>query len=1154
MELQRSNKKRRTAGALLRYIIFLGAGIFFLLLSASILINQPRVQGRILRALSDATGYEITAGRIYLSLKGGLSLHAKEVLIFKKGEGRLSIPEVYLAIDRRALLRGRLDVTSSTLVSPSIEIEIPEGKASQDLLASPAVVLTLISGHYPKALKDLSLKNASFELRGNKLSLRHLDCTLKKKADNQFDLSASGTLISEGAKATYGRIEASLTSDPNNPEALSFDADLTITGLPEDLLRFPDVRLLREEGASLKLRIKGAAGSPLVIKGSMEAGRLVIAVKGEEELIDLPAVAAAFSASMDEEGISISPLQASAGKVKTEGGLYIKKGQGRTPHLRLNLSSPLTSLMPARDIVPSFLYPDVVRKKILPLLKSGSVGLEGLILEGEIDRIAHLERPENADVLSLRLFWRDVDVINNPLSPPLQGCSGKLSLQGGDLVISDGEGSWGKSRLHSASVRIERVFGKGLEYGFSGSLYASMEDAPALLSLSWIPVGARALSSVFSHERGTFELELKGSGGREGMRVDKADFLLKECRLTHPSFPVSCDIGSAAIHVGAEGRGWFSLSVIGAGSSLEASGSFKNYAERIEAKGSCLLDPERLIRALRPKGEPPLTAKERLPAQFTIKGDSRGYDLKATVGMRGVSGRIGTLAFKNQAPGARMDLQLFIYPDKGLEIKEASVASGRSALTLRSFISIKDITKGALRVSSQGMHLEDFGLTVEGGGALAGRLGFELEIPLSVFIKSQGAEGSKNPSGKLALFGIQGRLEASNLSLPDGIAPFPIREAGARIHLFHDKILMERLSIRIGETMFETEGILERKGPLKGSLLIKSPLLKPSEILPLFATGKGGLDGLKTFMAESLIEIEVDVARAIWKDFVFGPVFAFLSVTGTDILIERIEGPLPFGDAVITGILGLERKPPLMLSASLRAGEGHLPGLLELLGFERDYIEGQFSLSAELSAQGENASELLCRLNGAIDLELSKGYIRKSNVLLTILRFLSLEKLFRRPPPDLEVKGVYFEGIQGALVVENGVVETQDFIMQSPVINLSTTGTLDLSTLSVKAEMAAQPFGTIDAIASRIPLLGYILTGKDGTFIIYYFRLEGDIRNPSVAYIPFKNLGTGTLNVLHRLLLTPGRIGKKVSRMAEGVGKGASPSPEIEPEPFKTNP
>lgn len=1148
MGQQRINNPKHAAGTFLRFILFPAACVLLLLLSASILIRQPMVQGRILSALSEATGYGITAGRIDLSIRGGLSLHARDLMISKEGEGRLAIPEVYLAIDLSAMLRGRLHVTSATLIGPSMELSPPEG--DMGVIAYPAGLLSLISRHHPRSLKELSLKDARFEISGKKVSLRHLDCTLRAEEDRKLALSAVGAFISEGAKATYARLRASFALDPHGQEAVSFDADLHITGLPEDLIRTTYFRLLREEGAFTRLRIKSAAGAPVAVEGSMEAKRLVMAVKGEEDVIDLPAVTASFSASIDDEGISISPLQASSGKVRTEGGLYIRKGDGKASYLRLSLTSPLTPIIPAVETVPSFLYPALVKERILPLLTGGSVGLERLVLEGELDRLTHLERPENADVLSLRLFWRDLDVMNNPFSPPLRGCSGRLSLQGGDLVISDGEGSWGRSRIQNASVRIGRIFEKEHEYGFSGSFHGLMEDAPALLFPPWIP--AREISSFLSLEKGGFEMELRGSGGRDGIRLDKVDLFLKDCRLSHPSFPVSLDIGRASLHMGAKGEGRFTLSGTGAGSSLEAAGSFRDYAERIEIKGSSFLDPDRLIRALGLTGHTSLSARERLPAQFTLKGDTRGYELKAGVSMRGLSGRIGRLAFLDQAPDARMDLKLFIHPNRDLEIKEAIAVSGGSALAFRSFIRMREAPEGTLRISSQGMFLEDFGFAIEGRGKLAGRLGLELEIPVSAFFKTQGLPKSKTPWDTDDLLGIQGRLEASNLSLPDGTTPFPIREAGAITHLFHDKILIEKLSLKAGGTYFETEGILSRKGPLKGSILVKSPFLKLEEILAFFGTGGGGLAPLKAFMEECLIEIEVEIERALWKDFVFGPVVAFLDVTGTDILVERVEGPLPFGDAIIRGVLGLERKPAVTLSGSLRAGEGHLPGLLELLGLERDYIEGQFSLSAEISAEGENTADILCHLNGAIDLELSKGYIRKSNVLLTILRLLSVQKIFSRPPPDLAEKGLYFEGIQGAFIIENGVVETEDFIMQSPVINLSTTGSLDLSNRSVRAEMAAQPFGTIDAIASRIPLLGYILTGKDGTFIIYYFRVEGDVRNPLVTYIPFKNLGTGTLNVLHRLLLTPGRIAKKVSRMAEGVGKGAAP--EVETEIPKTGP
>ena len=61
--------------------------------------------------------------------------------------------------------------------------------------------------------------------------------------------------------------------------------------------------------------------------------------------------------------------------------------------------------------------------------------------------------------------------------------------------------------------------------------------------------------------------------------------------------------------------------------------------------------------------------------------------------------------------------------------------------------------------------------------------------------------------------------------------------------------------------------------------------------------------------------------------------------------------------------------------------------------------------------------------------------------------------------------------------------------MSSPVLNAVARGKLDLNTKKIKVDLGAQPFVTIDSILSKIPLVGYILTGKDRALLVYYFKI-----------------------------------------------------------------
>jgi uncharacterized protein YhdP len=160
---------------------------------------------------------------------------------------------------------------------------------------------------------------------------------------------------------------------------------------------------------------------------------------------------------------------------------------------------------------------------------------------------------------------------------------------------------------------------------------------------------------------------------------------------------------------------------------------------------------------------------------------------------------------------------------------------------------------------------------------------------------------------------------------------------------------------------------------------------------------------------------------------------------------------------------------------------------------------------------------------------IEKGVIRKSNVFLKILEFLSLQNIFTKRPPDLSKEGLYFESLGGHGAIEKGVVRTENAQMKSPVLNAVAAGTADLGQGLVDVDLGVQPLGTIDTVVSSIPLLGHILTGENKSLITYYFEVKGPILDPQVEAVPFKALGDGVTGVLKRLFLSPVKLFEDVS-------------------------
>jgi hypothetical protein len=65
------------------------------------------------------------------------------------------------------------------------------------------------------------------------------------------------------------------------------------------------------------------------------------------------------------------------------------------------------------------------------------------------------------------------------------------------------------------------------------------------------------------------------------------------------------------------------------------------------------------------------------------------------------------------------------------------------------------------------------------------------------------------------------------------------------------------------------------------------------------------------------------------------------------------------------------------------------------------------------------------------------------------------------------------------------------------------------------------PLKTADAIFSQIPVLGKIVTGKEGTLLSVPFSVKGEVKNPKITTLPPTALGAGILGILKRTLEFP---------------------------------
>jgi uncharacterized protein YhdP len=88
-------------------------------------------------------------------------------------------------------------------------------------------------------------------------------------------------------------------------------------------------------------------------------------------------------------------------------------------------------------------------------------------------------------------------------------------------------------------------------------------------------------------------------------------------------------------------------------------------------------------------------------------------------------------------------------------------------------------------------------------------------------------------------------------------------------------------------------------------------------------------------------------------------------------------------------------------------------------------------------------------------------------------------------------------------------------------MKITLVGKVDVGKNLIDAKIGVHPLVTFDTVLSKIPIAGYILTGKDKAFLSYIYEVKGDLDDPKIEAIPIKSIGEGFFGIIKRLLETP---------------------------------
>ena len=197
-----------------------------------------------------------------------------------------------------------------------------------------------------------------------------------------------------------------------------------------------------------------------------------------------------------------------------------------------------------------------------------------------------------------------------------------------------------------------------------------------------------------------------------------------------------------------------------------------------------------------------------------------------------------------------------------------------------------------------------------------------------------------------------------------------------------------------------------------------------------------------------------------------------------------------------------------------RASRLKLSSLLKDLGVKKEVLTGRFT--ADFHIDCKRVEPYTRGLNGTIKAVSKDGKMWKFIVLSKIFSIVNIISI-----TDLFEQGLPYKKISGDFVIRNGVISTDNLLLESKSLRMSAIGKIDIAEKTMDSKLGLHPFVTIDKIISKIPLVGWIITGKDKSTITMYYEITGPLKNPHVEPVPVKGLGEKVLGIFQRLLTSP---------------------------------
>jgi AsmA-like C-terminal region len=177
---------------------------------------------------------------------------------------------------------------------------------------------------------------------------------------------------------------------------------------------------------------------------------------------------------------------------------------------------------------------------------------------------------------------------------------------------------------------------------------------------------------------------------------------------------------------------------------------------------------------------------------------------------------------------------------------------------------------------------------------------------------------------------------------------------------------------------------------------------------------------------------------------------------------------------------------------------------LQALAGNQTVMTGRVSSGADLWA--DTNGDFFETLTGSLSTKVENGVLLKFKLLSRMLSLVDVSEWLNAKVPDPRVKGVPFRTITAHFIGERGNFETDDFLLDGPVMKITAAGKINLAQGTMNMIIGMRPFQLLDTVFNKIPLIGTRLAQSQSGIVAGYFHVQGPIGDPSVVPAPITSI------------------------------------------------